>query len=71
MRRGDIVTVAAEGAYGKPRLAVIVRSDVFPDDRGSVIVCQMTTALAEAPDFGRPGVRHGIGGLRRWRPSNK
>ena len=51
MRRGDIVTVAATGDYGKPRPAVIVQSDAFPRDHGSVIVCQMTTALAEAPDF--------------------
>jgi mRNA interferase MazF len=37
MRRGDVVTVAASGDYGKPRPAVIVQSDTFP----SVIVCQM------------------------------
>jgi hypothetical protein len=27
MRRGDIVTVAAPGAYGKPRPAVVIQGD--------------------------------------------
>jgi mRNA interferase MazF len=30
MRRGDVVTVAATGDYGKPRPAVIVRTDALP-----------------------------------------
>ena len=51
MRRGDIVTVAAAGDYGKPRPAVIVQSDAFPETHASVVVCQMTTELADAPDF--------------------
>ena len=51
MRRGDIVTVAVAGDFGKPRPAVIVQSDVFPDAHGSVIVCQITSALEDAPDF--------------------
>jgi len=51
MKRGDVVTVAASGDYGKPRPAVIVQSDVFPDAHASVILCQATTALADAPDF--------------------
>lgn len=51
MRRGDIVTVAAAGDYGKPRPAVIVQSDAFPEAHASVVVCQMTTELADAPDF--------------------
>ena len=45
------VVVAAAGDYGKPRPAVIVQSDAFPDAHASVIVCQMTSELAEAPDF--------------------
>jgi mRNA interferase MazF len=49
--RGDVVIVAAPGDYGKPRPAVIVQSDAFPDRHASVIVCQMTSELADAPDF--------------------
>ena len=51
LKRGDVVTVAAPGDFGKPRPAVIVQSDVFPEQHQSVIVCQMTTKLEEAPDF--------------------
>ena len=51
MKRGDVVVVAAAGDYGKPRPAVIVQTDAFPAEHASVVVCQMTTELAEAPDF--------------------
>ncbi len=51
MRRGDLVTVAAAGDYGKPRPAVIVQTDAFPDSHASVVVCQLTSELADAPDF--------------------
>ena len=49
--RGDVVTVAVSGDFGKPRPAVVVQSDVFPQEHASVIVCQMTSTLADAPDF--------------------
>ena len=51
MKRGDIVTVAAAGDYGKPRPAVVIQSDAFPPDHPSVIVCQMTSHLSAAEDF--------------------
>ena len=51
MKRGDVVTVAAAGDYGKPRPAVIVQTDALPSAHASVVVCQMTTELSEAPDF--------------------
>lgn len=52
MRRGDVVTVAVSGDYGKPRPAVVIQSDAFPPEHASVIVCQMTSAVvAEAEDF--------------------
>lgn len=51
MRRGDLVTVAAAGDYGKPRPAVIVQTDAFPASHGSVVVCQLTSELVDAPDF--------------------
>jgi mRNA interferase MazF len=51
MRRGDVVTVAATGDYGKPRPAVIVQTDALPAAHASVVVCQMTSDLSEAPDF--------------------
>jgi len=51
MRRGDVVTVAAAGDYGKPRPAVIVQTDVLPAAHASVVVCQMTSECSDAPDF--------------------
>ena len=51
IKRGDIVICAAPGDYGKPRPAVIVQSDAFPETHASVIVCQMTSDLVDAPAF--------------------
>jgi mRNA interferase MazF len=52
MRRGDIVAVAIAGDYGKPRLAVIVQTDAFPESHPSIVICQMTSSLIDAADFG-------------------
>jgi mRNA interferase MazF len=63
MRRGDVVTVATTGDYGKPRPAVIVQTDALPASHASVVVCQMTSDLADAPDFRvtiEPGAENGL-----------
>jgi mRNA interferase MazF len=50
MRRGDLVTVAAPGDYGKPRPAVIVQSDrILNVD--SIILCPLTSVERDAPLF--------------------
>jgi mRNA interferase MazF len=64
MRRGDVVTVAAAGDYGKLRPAVIVQTDAFPETHASVVVCQMTSALSDAPDFRITVDPSGTNGLR-------
>ena len=51
MKRGDVVTVAAAGDYGKPRPAVIVQTDALPAAHASVVVCQMTSECNDAADF--------------------
>ena len=51
MTRGDVVIVAATGDYGKPRPAIIVQSDAFPKTHASVVICQMTSEIVDAPDF--------------------
>ena len=51
IRRGDVVAVAAPGDYGKPRPAVIVQSDAFPEIHTSVVICQMTSLLIDDLDF--------------------
>lgn len=50
MRRGDLVTVALPGAYGKPRPALVVQSDVF-DEHPSVTILPVTGELRAAPLF--------------------
>jgi len=50
MSRGELVIVAAPGDYGKPRPALIVQSNALPDSHASVVICQITSELAEA-DF--------------------
>jgi mRNA interferase MazF len=51
VRRGEIWSVAARGAYtGKPRPAVIVQDDRF-DATTSVTICALTTDPTEAPLF--------------------
>jgi len=48
MKRGDVVTVAATGDYGKPRPAVIVQTDALPAVHALVVICQMTSACSDA-----------------------
>lgn len=50
MRRGDIVTVAAPGDYGKPRPALVIQSDLF-DELPSVTLCLVTSTLRDVPIF--------------------
>jgi mRNA interferase MazF len=50
MRRGDLVTVAAQGDYGKPRPALVIQSDHF-DVLSSVTLCLVTSTLLDAPVF--------------------
>lgn len=51
MRRGDVVTVAVTGDFGKPRPAVIVQTDALPAEHTSVVVCQMTSEFSDTSDF--------------------
>ena len=48
MKRGDLVTVALQGEHGKPRPALIVQSDRFPDT-ATVAVLLVTSTLLDAP----------------------
>ena len=53
MRRGDLVTIALQGPYGKPRPALVVQSDLF-DEHPSVTVLPITSELRDAPLFRVP-----------------
>jgi len=50
MRRGDLVTIALQGAYGKPRPALIVQSDLFAE-HPSVTILPVTSELLDTPLF--------------------
>ena len=48
MRRGDFVTIALSGDFGKPRPALIVQSDHF-NETGTVTVLLVSSTLVDAP----------------------
>jgi mRNA interferase MazF len=48
VRRGDLVTVALQGDYGKPRPALVIQADQFAD-LGSVVILPITSTLVDAP----------------------
>ena len=50
MKRGDLVTVALQGDYGKPRPALIIQSDFFAD-APSLMVLPVTSELRDVPLF--------------------
>jgi mRNA interferase MazF len=46
--RGDLVTIAMQGDYGKPRPALVIQSDQF-DEHACVTVLPVTGTLVAAP----------------------
>ncbi|WP_298282596.1 type II toxin-antitoxin system PemK/MazF family toxin [Acidocella sp.] len=48
MKRGDFVTVALQGDFGKPRPALIVQADCF-DETGTVTILPVSSAIIDAP----------------------
>ncbi len=54
MNRGDIVTVAIPGAYGKPRPAIIIQADIF-SKINSVTIIPLTSHITNLPII-RPNI---------------
>ncbi|HXF46306.1 MAG TPA: type II toxin-antitoxin system PemK/MazF family toxin [Burkholderiaceae bacterium] len=48
MRRGDFVTVAIRGDFGKPRPALIVQANQF-DGLATLTVVPVTSTIVDAP----------------------
>ncbi len=46
--RGDFVTIAMQGDFGKPRPALVIQSDQF-GEHSSVTVLPITSTLIDAP----------------------
>lgn len=64
MRRGDFVTIAMQGDFGKPRPALVIQADLF-DEHASVTVLPVTSTLVAAPLL-RIGIEPGAGnGLQK------
>jgi len=50
MRRGDFVSIAMQGDFGKPRPALVIQADQF-DEHATVTVLPVTSTLVTAPLF--------------------
>ncbi len=52
MRRGDVVTVAISGDYGKPRPAIVITANtLLGTDHPGIAVCQLTSELLEGVNY--------------------
>ena len=62
MKRGDFVTVAMQGDFGKPRPALILQSDRF-DEHATVTILPVTSTIVDAPLFRitiEPNITNGL-----------
>lgn len=50
MKRGDLVPIVQPGAYGKPRPALVIQSDLFKV-HPSVTILPLTSELRDTPLF--------------------
>lgn len=50
MTRGDLVTIALQGDFGKPRPALVIQSDLF-NEHTTVTVLLVSSTLIDAPLF--------------------
>jgi len=48
MMRGDLVTIATQGDFGKPRPALVIQADPF-NALSSITVLPVTSTLVDAP----------------------
>jgi len=63
MKRGDVVTIAIQGDFGKPRPALVIQSDVFNATHATITVLLVSSELVNAPLFridAAPDHRNGL-----------
>jgi mRNA interferase MazF len=48
MRRGDLVTIAAQGDFGKPRPALVIQASQFCEHSGATVL-PITSVMVDAP----------------------
>lgn len=51
MKRGDLVTVAMPGDFGKPRPALVIQSDLFNPSHASITLLLLSSDIVAAPLF--------------------
>jgi len=51
MNRGDLVTIAIHGDFGKARPVLIIQSDLFNPNNATVSVLLVTSEIVNAPLF--------------------
>jgi mRNA interferase MazF len=62
MMRGELVTIAMQGDFGKPRTALVIQSDRF-SEQASVTILPVTSSLVAAPLLRttiRPSPKNGL-----------
>lgn len=62
VKRGDLVRVTLQGAYGKPRPALVIQSNLFAE-HPSVTFLPLTSELVDAPLIRipvEPSVKNGL-----------
>jgi mRNA interferase MazF len=64
VRRGDLVTVALQGDYGKPHPALVIQADQFADLE-SVVILPITSMLVDAPLLRSTVEPSPVNGLRK------
>lgn len=64
MRRGDLVTVALSGDFGKPRPALVIQSDLF-GDTATLTVLLLSGTLLDTALLRLPVAPTADNGLRR------
>ena len=50
-KRGDVVTAAFQGDLGKPRPPVVLHADEFIEHHVTLLLCPLTTFMADSPAF--------------------
>ena len=51
LKRGNIVSIAVQGDFGKPRPALLIQSDMFNDAHATLSVLLISSELVDAPLF--------------------
>jgi len=51
VKRGEVVTVALQGDFGKPRPALVVQSDLFNETHATVTLLPITSTIVGSPLF--------------------